>query len=70
MNARIFADAFVAVAMSVMWFFTQRHNTSIEERVREMETGVPAWNASAARDAMSKANESWQATMQPMAARQ
>lgn len=34
-----------------------------------METGVPAWNSGEAKEAVSKANESWQAAMQAVAAR-
>lgn len=56
--------------MSLSWSFTQRHNTSIEARVRAMETGVPAWDAGTAKDAASEANESWQSAMQGAAARQ
>jgi hypothetical protein len=70
MNARLISAALVAAVMSLLWFFSQRHNTSIEARVREMETGVPAWDAGTAKDAVSKANESRQAAMQTVAARQ
>jgi hypothetical protein len=70
MNARIFAAAFATVAMAVLWSLTQRHNTSVEARMRETETGVPAWDASTAKDAVAKANDSWHAAMQAVAARE
>jgi len=69
MNARLISAAVVAAGMSLLWFLTQRHNTCVEARVREMETGVPTWNSGEARDAVSKANESWQAAMQAVAGR-
>ena len=69
MKARlIFADL-VAAVISLLGFFGQRHNTTAEARVREMETGVPAWDAGTAKDSVSEPNESWQATMQAVAAR-
>ena len=59
-----FAYPIVGVILAGVFYFltqnmTQKHNQKVMEAIQEAETGVPAWNEAAFKEAVEMAKTSW-----------
>lgn len=67
MKNRIVHAVVVAALVLGMWWFSRRQRTSVEERVRSMESGAPVFVASEFKSCLQQAREAWDAAMRAVA---